>query len=117
MFDPTNVCDNRAAAGARPLVNALSAVPRSSPGYPVFPLFSGRFFRRFRECRIGGDKVTARGSVRLNIGKIIAELVDCGITTVVVNALCAKIAETTLKFLIKLEGLENFDVRSWKKSR
>jgi len=33
------------------------------------------------------------------------------------NALCAKIAETTLKFLIKLEGLENFDVRSWKKSR
>ncbi|GEM_PF-2246750 len=86
MFDPTNVCDNRAAAGARPLVNALSAVPRSSPGYPVFPLFSGRFFRRFRECRIGGDKVTARGSVRLNIGKIIAELVDCGITTVVVNA-------------------------------
>jgi len=31
--------------------------------------------------------------------------------------LCAKIAETTLKFLIKLEGLENFDVRSWKKSR
>jgi len=32
------------------------------------------------------------------------------------DPLCAKIAETTLKFLIKLEGLENFDVRSWKKS-
>ncbi len=39
------------------------------------------------------------------------------LSTFYCKPLCAKIAETTLKFLIKLEGLENFDVRSWKKSR
>ena len=45
--------------------------------------------------------------------------VRCGIAPAfdkgVNEPLCANIGETTLKFLIKLEGLENFDVRIAKK--
>ena len=42
-------------------------------------------------------------------------LVVCEATGAYEHSLCANDGETTLKFLFKLEGLENFDVRIGKK--